>query len=96
MNKKLYSINEVSELSGLGIDVIRKFIKLKVIIKAKTNHKDIRINSYGMHRLNIISELLDKEFDDYSNKVYIKFLILRKNIYTFLNYKLYNFYYICS
>ncbi len=62
MNQKLYSIEEVSELSGLGIDVIKKFIKLKAVVPIENENKDIMINSYGMHRLNIISELLDKGF----------------------------------
>jgi len=62
MNSKLYSIEEASEISGLGIDVIKKFIKLKAIVPIKDNHKNIRINSYGMYRLNIISKLLDNGF----------------------------------
>ena len=62
MNKKLYSMEEASELIGLGIDVIKKFIKLKAIIPIENNHKDIRINSYGLTRIKIISELLDKGF----------------------------------
>jgi len=61
-NPKLYSIEEASKISGLGIDVIKNFIKLKAIILIKDDNNDIRINSFGMYRLNIISELLDKGF----------------------------------
>ena len=62
MNQKLYSIEEASQISGLGIDVIKKFIKLKAIVPIENDYNDIRINSFGMYRLNIISELLDKGF----------------------------------
>ena len=62
MNPKLYSIEEASKISGLGIDVIKKFIKLKAIVPIENDYNDIRINSFGMYRLNIISELLDKGF----------------------------------
>ena len=62
MNPKLYSIKEASELSNLGIDIIKKFIALKAIIPIENNHRDIRINSYGLTRLKIISELLDRGF----------------------------------
>ena len=62
MNKKLYSIKEATESSGLGIDVIKKFIKLKTIIPVEDNHKDININSYGITRLKMILKFLDKGF----------------------------------
>lgn len=62
MNPKLYSIEKASEVSSLGVDVIKKFIQLKGIVPIKGDYKDIRLNSYGMHRLNIISKLLDKGF----------------------------------
>lgn len=62
MNSKFYSIEEASKISALSIDVIKKFIKLKAIIPVENNHKDIKINSYGLNRLKMISELLDKGF----------------------------------
>lgn len=62
MIQKLYSIEKASELSGLGSDVIKKFIRLKAVIPVENENKDIRLNSFGMYRLNIISELLDKGF----------------------------------
>ena len=62
MNSKLFSIEDASELSGLSIDVIKKFIRLKAIITVKNDHKNIKINSYGLTRLKIVSELLDKGF----------------------------------
>ena len=62
MQSKLYSIEKASKISDLGIDVIKKFIQLEAIIPVENNHKDIVINSYGLTRLKIISELLDKGF----------------------------------
>ncbi len=62
MNPKFYSIEEASKISALSIDVIKKFIKLKAIIPVENNHKDIKISSYGLNRLKMISELLDKGF----------------------------------
>jgi len=60
MNPKFYSIEEASRLSDLSIDVIKKFIQLEAIIPVENGHKDIRINSYGITRLKMISKFLDK------------------------------------
>ena len=60
MKSKFYSIEETSELSDLSIDMIKKFIQLEAVIPLGNNHKDIRINSYGLTRLKMISKLLDK------------------------------------
>lgn len=58
MKSELHSIGEASKISGLGIDVFKKFIKLKAIVPIEDDYNDIRINSFGMHRMKIISELL--------------------------------------
>ena len=52
-----YSIEEASKISALGIDIIKKFIELKAIIPIEKNNRDIKINSYGIYRLKIVSEL---------------------------------------
>ena len=59
-NHILYSIKEASELSGLGIDTIKKFIELEAIIPVKKKGNDVMINSHGMYRLKEISRMLDE------------------------------------
>jgi len=61
MNQKLYSTQEASELSGLGIDTIKKFIELKAIIPVKKDQKEIMFSSFGLERLKKISEMIDKD-----------------------------------
>lgn len=60
MNQKLYSAEKASELSGLGIDTIKKFIELKAIIPMKDNQNNLFFNSFNIIRLKKISELLKK------------------------------------
>ncbi|MFC1556450.1 MerR family transcriptional regulator [candidate division KSB1 bacterium] len=62
MNQKLYSVEKASELSGLGIDTIRKFIELKAVASVKNDRNNILISSFGIDRLKKISELLDRDF----------------------------------
>ena len=56
----LYSIKEASELSGLGINTINKFIELEAIIPLKKEGNNVMINSHGMYKLKEISKLLDE------------------------------------
>jgi len=58
-NHILYSLKEASELSGLGIDTMKKFIELEAIIPVNKKGNDIMINSHGMHKLKEISRILD-------------------------------------
>jgi len=51
MSSKLFSIEKASEVSGLGTDIIKKFIQLKVVIPVGNGHKNIKINSYGLTTL---------------------------------------------
>lgn len=62
MNPKLYSIEKASELSGLGIKTIKKFIELKAVIPAKSDNNTLLISSFGLERLKKISALLDRGF----------------------------------
>jgi len=55
------SIEEASKISGLGIDAIKKFIELEVIIPVENNSGNIKLNSFSITRLKKISELLDKD-----------------------------------
>jgi len=59
-NHILYSIKEASELSGLGINTIKKFIELEAIIPVKNESNDVMINSHGMYKLKEISRMLDE------------------------------------
>jgi len=59
-NSIKFSIKEASELSGLGIDTIKKFIELEAIIPAKKKGNDVMLNSHGMYKLKEISRLLDE------------------------------------
>lgn len=60
MNQRLYSAKEASEISGLGIKTIKKFIELKAVIPVRDNQKNILFNSFSIVRLKKISELLNK------------------------------------
>jgi len=62
MNQKHYSIEKVSELSGLGIKTIKKFIELKAVIPSKSDNDTLFISSFGLERLKKISALLDRGF----------------------------------
>ena len=62
MNKKLYSIEDASELSGLGIKTIKKFIELKAVLPAKSNSRTVLISSFGLERLKKISKLLEEGY----------------------------------
>jgi len=59
-NSIKFSIKEASELSGLGIDTIKKFIELEAIIPVKKKGNDVMINSHGMYKLKEISRMLDE------------------------------------
>ena len=59
-NQILYSIDEASELTGLGIRTIKKFIELEVVVPVENESQEVKINSHGMYRLKKISKLLDK------------------------------------
>jgi len=44
-------------------------LKFKAIVSIKDDNNDIRINSFGMYRLNIISESLDKGLSKSENMI---------------------------
>ena len=66
MPKILYSIQEASELSGLGINTIKKFIELDAVIPENIQNPEMKINSFGIRRLKEISRMLDKGLSKYS------------------------------
>jgi transposase len=70
MNQKLYSTEQASKLSDLGIKTIKKLIEIRAVIPVNDN----LISSFGLERLKKISELLEqgyskreiiKELDEY-------------------------------